>query len=34
MRWAGQQLNSTGIIADLKDDRVHLESAVHGTFSQ
>lgn len=33
MRWAGQQLTSTGLIADLKDDRVHLESAVHGTFS-
>lgn len=33
MHWAGQQLNSTGLTANLKDDRVHLESAVHGTFS-
>ena len=34
MHWAGQQLNSTGLTANLKDDRVHLESAVHGTFSK
>lgn len=34
MHWAGQQLSSTGLTANLKDDRVHLESAVHGTFSQ
>lgn len=34
MLWAGQQLSSTGLIANLKDDRVHLESAVHGTFSK
>jgi LPS export ABC transporter protein LptC len=34
IHWAGQQLNSTGLIANLKDDRVHLESAVHGTFSK
>jgi LPS export ABC transporter protein LptC len=34
MLWARQQLSSTGLIANLKDDRVHLESAVHGTFSQ
>jgi LPS export ABC transporter protein LptC len=34
MLWSGQQLNSTGLIAHLKDSRVHLESAVHGTFTQ
>lgn len=34
MHWAGQELNSTGLTANLKDDRVHLESAVHGTFSK
>jgi LPS export ABC transporter protein LptC len=34
MLWAGKQLNSTGLVADLKDDRVQLESAVHGTYSQ
>lgn len=34
MLWAGQQLSSTGLIANLKDDRVHLESAVHGTFTK
>jgi LPS export ABC transporter protein LptC len=34
MLWGGQQLSSTGLTANLKDDRVHLESAVHGTFSQ
>lgn len=34
MLWAGRQLSSTGLIADLKADRVHLESAVHGTFSK
>lgn len=35
MLWAGQQqLSSTGLTANLKDDRVHLESAVHGTFSK
>ena len=34
MHWAGQQLNSTGLIANLKDHRVQLESAVHGTYSQ
>ncbi len=32
--WSGQQLSSTGLTANLKDDRVHLESAVHGTFSK
>jgi LPS export ABC transporter protein LptC len=34
MLWAGQQLSSTGLTVHLKDARVHLESAVHGTFSQ
>lgn len=34
MLWAGRQLSSTGLIANLKADRVHLESAVHGTFSK
>lgn len=34
MLWGGQQLNSTGLTANLKQDRVHLESAVHGTFSE
>jgi LPS export ABC transporter protein LptC len=34
MLWAGRQLTSTGLSADLKDDRVHLEFAVHGTFSK
>lgn len=34
MLWSGQQLSSTGLTANLKDDRVHLESAVHGTFSK
>lgn len=34
MLWGGQQLSATGLTADLKQDRVHLESAVHGTFSE
>ena len=34
MLWAGQQLSSTGLKANLKVDRVHLESDVHGTFSK
>ena len=34
MLWAGRRLSSTGLIANLKADRVHLESAVHGTFSK
>jgi len=34
MLWAGHQLSSTGLTANLKEDRVHLESAVHGTFSK
>lgn len=32
--WAGASLNSTGLIANLKDYRVQLESTVHGTFSK
>lgn len=32
MLWAGRQMSSTGLTANLKADRVHLESAVHGTF--
>lgn len=31
--WAGAALSSTGLIADLKDYHVQLESKVHGTFS-
>jgi lipopolysaccharide export system protein LptC len=34
MLWSGRQLNSTGLIANLNDHRVELESAVHGTFPQ
>jgi LPS export ABC transporter protein LptC len=34
MLWSGRQLDSTGLIANLKDHRVELESAVHGSFSQ
>ncbi|MFZ0501699.1 MAG: LPS export ABC transporter periplasmic protein LptC [Steroidobacteraceae bacterium] len=34
MLWGGRQLSSTGVVANLKDDRVQLESAVHGTYSQ
>jgi LPS export ABC transporter protein LptC len=34
MLWAGRQLSSTGLSADLKDDRIHLEFAVHGTLSK
>ena len=34
MIWAGRQLSATGLIANLKGARVHLESAVHGTFSK
>jgi LPS export ABC transporter protein LptC len=34
MLWAGRRLSSTGLTANLKADRVHLESAVHGTFSK
>lgn len=32
--WAGAVLSSTGLVADLKDYRVELESRVHGTFSK
>ena len=32
--WSGRPLTSIGLIANLKDHRVQLESAVHGTFSQ
>lgn len=32
--WSGRQLNAVGLIANLKDHRVDLESAVHGTFPQ
>ena len=34
MLWSGRPLSSTGLIANLKEHRVQLESAVHGTFSQ
>lgn len=34
MLWSGRQLNSIGLIANLKDHRVELESAVHGSFPQ
>lgn len=34
MLWSGRQLSSTGLIANLKEHRVELESAVHGSFSQ
>ena len=34
MLWSGRQLHSTGLTADLKDHRVELESAVHGSFPQ
>ena len=32
--WAGATLSATGLIADLKDYRVQLESQVHGNFSK
>ena len=32
--WSGLALASTGLIADLKDQRVHLESDVHATFTK
>ncbi len=34
MLWSGGRLDGTGLVANLKDHRVQLESAVHGTFSQ
>jgi len=30
--WAGRQIHSVGIVANLKDSHVQLESAVHGIF--
>ncbi|HET9106451.1 MAG TPA: LPS export ABC transporter periplasmic protein LptC [Steroidobacteraceae bacterium] len=32
--WSGLALDSTGLVADLKDQRVHLESDVHATFTK
>jgi LPS export ABC transporter protein LptC len=32
--WSGLALDSTGLVADLKDQRVQLESAVHATFAK
>jgi len=32
--WSGRRLSAVGLTADLKDHRVDLESAVHGTFPQ
>ena len=32
--WSGLVLGATGLEANLKDQRVHLESAVHATFSK
>jgi LPS export ABC transporter protein LptC len=32
--WSGRRLSAVGLIANLKDHRVDLESAVHGTFPQ
>jgi LPS export ABC transporter protein LptC len=32
--WSGRQMSAIGLTADLKDHRVALESAVHGTFPQ
>lgn len=32
--WSGRQVSAIGLTADLKDHRVALESAVHGTFPQ
>jgi LPS export ABC transporter protein LptC len=34
MLWSGRELSATGLIANLKDQRVELESAVHGSFPQ
>ena len=34
MLWSGRPLSSTGLVADLKEHRVQLESAVHGSFTQ
>jgi LPS export ABC transporter protein LptC len=32
--WSGRRVSAVGLIANLKDHRVDLESAVHGTFPQ
>lgn len=32
LTWAGRQIHAVGIVANLKDSRVQLESAVHGFF--
>lgn len=32
--WSGREVSAIGLMADLKDHRVALESAVHGTFPQ
>jgi LPS export ABC transporter protein LptC len=32
--WAGRQIHSVGMIANLKDSHVQLESAVHGIFQR
>lgn len=32
--WSGRRLSAVGLTANLKDHRVDLESAVHGTFPQ
>jgi LPS export ABC transporter protein LptC len=32
--WSGLVLDSTGLVANLKDQRVQLESGVHATFSK
>jgi len=34
MVMSGRELNATGLVANLKERRVQLESAVHGTFRQ
>lgn len=34
MLWSGRQESAVGLTANLKDDRVDLKSAVHGTFPQ
>jgi LPS export ABC transporter protein LptC len=32
--WAGRQIHSVGMVANLKDSHVQLESAVHGIFQR
>lgn len=34
MLMSGRELNATGLVANLKERRLQLESAVHGTFRQ